>query len=341
MAFSSSVIQPYVEQVNAHAAQQRRVGAPPGDDNSGLGSDRGRPNGDGSGPAGRKRPAEELDDEQGPPTGKRAKFNPAAVAWKTEADRFLDAVAYSPQHLLVVKQVEVYSLDIKEALRLLSVALGKPPLPDSLWKDVLLDRFVDLDVIIANRFAMEPDEPQQLVLGDHYLEVKKPKVVSRVGNHGEWLLAFRAFEKAVNFAFNGRRDELEAYENHIHDLFASWHPSLHHRIINYDRAARTLIGQSHGILFSDIGKLRACENAHLSAGGICVASSSSSTLHDQKTRNRKPAKRADSEAGEVCRNHNYGKCQRESECRYRHVCLGCKGDSHTIGDCPDKQRRQA
>ncbi|KAJ7211393.1 hypothetical protein GGX14DRAFT_362632, partial [Mycena pura] len=268
---------------------------------------------------------------------KRAKFDPASVAWGGEADRFLESISYSPQHLAVVRQVESYSLDIKETLRLLSVSLSKPSFPETLWKEVLLDRFVDLDVIVANRFATEPDEPHRLLLGDHQLEIKKPKVVSRVSNHGEWILAFRIYERAVNFAFKHRRDELETYSNHIQDLFASWHPSLHHRIINYDRAARNLIGQSHSLLFSDTQQLRPCENAHLSAGGI-FSLSGLSQRPDSRGKDKRPSKRP--ENGDICRNYNHGRCERGRDCRYKHACLGCKG-AHTIGDCPDKQRRPA
>ncbi|KAJ7210478.1 hypothetical protein GGX14DRAFT_363292 [Mycena pura] len=327
-----------MDQIDAHAEQQR-VGPNPGPVRAGSPGHEnadGRPDGDGGGGPevpGDKHPRD--DDNGGESPLKRARFDPASVAWGGAADRFIESVAYSPQHIAVVEQVEAYSLDIKESLRLLSISLSKPTFPESLWKDVLLDRFVDLDVIIANRFATEPDEPHRLFLGDHQLEVKKQKLVSRVSNHGEWILAFRVYERAVNFAFKGRWAELEAYGNHVQDLFASWHPSLHHRIINYDRAARNLIGQSHGILFSDTQQLRACESAHLSAGGI-FSISGPSQRPDSRGKDKRPSKRP--ENGEVCRNYNHGRCERGRECRYKHVCLGCKG-THVVGDCPDKQRR--
>ncbi|KAJ7209801.1 hypothetical protein GGX14DRAFT_453179, partial [Mycena pura] len=282
VAYSSNVLRPYMEQVDAHAEQQRTAPGPGLVGNGAPGPEGGGPNDDGGGgpgDPGDKRPREEPDGEQSP--SKRGKFDPASVAFN-----------------------ESYSLDIKEALRLLSVSLGKPSLPETLWKDILLDRFVDLDVIVANRFATEPDEPHRLLLGDHQLEIKKSKVVSRVSNHGEWILAFRTYERAVNFAFKYRRDELETYGNYIQDLFASWHPSLHHRIINYDRAARNLIGQSHSLLFSDTQRLRACENAHLSVGGI-FSLSGSSQRPDSKGKDKRPSRRT--EDGEICRNYHGGR----------------------------------
>ncbi|KAJ7193863.1 hypothetical protein GGX14DRAFT_339926, partial [Mycena pura] len=223
-----------------------------------------------------------------------------------------------------------YSLDVKEALRLLSVSLSKPSLPETLWKDVLLDRFVDLDVIVANRFATEPDEPQSFLIGEHQLEIRRPKVVSRVSTHGEWILAFRTYERAINFAFKYRRDELETYANYIQDLFASWHPSLHLKIINYDRAARNLIAQSHSLLFSDTQRLRACENAHLSAGGV-FSVSGPSQRPDPRGKDKRSSKRP--ENSDICRNYNNGRCERGRDCRYKHACLGCKGTTHVVKDC--------
>ncbi|KAJ7923216.1 hypothetical protein B0H13DRAFT_1549561, partial [Mycena leptocephala] len=146
----------------------------------------------------------------------------------------------------------------------------------------------------------------------------------------QWLLAFRTYAKAVSFASKGRREELETYENHIHELFESWNPSLHQRIISYDRAARNIIGQSHGVLFSDIHKLRACENAHLSAGGICVVPTLSSSSAEHKPKGNK-TKRSD--ASEICRNFNQNRCERGADCKYRHACLRGKSDSHVVAGC--------
>ncbi|KAJ7634577.1 hypothetical protein FB45DRAFT_675999, partial [Roridomyces roridus] len=221
-----------------------------------------------------------------------------------------------------------YSLDVKESIRLASVDLRKPAFPDSLWRDVLLDRFVDLDAVIAGQFAVEPDEAQHVVIGEHQLEIKKPKVVSRITNHGDWIIAWRLYERAVNFAFRGRNLELETYANHMHDLFASWHHSFHYRVLNYDRAARNVIGQNHGILFSDIYRLRACENAHLSAGGTHVVPATSTPPNGSNSGSKgKQNKRT-----EVCRNYNFSSCDREV-CRFQHVCHRCKSKTHTVKQC--------
>ncbi|KAJ7918065.1 hypothetical protein B0H13DRAFT_1557118, partial [Mycena leptocephala] len=83
-----------------------------------------------------------------------------------------------------------YSQDAKEAVRNLLNSFHAPALPETQWRNVLLDRFVDFDTILSNFFTVDVEEPQQLLLSDSYVEVKKPKVVSKVTTHGQWINAF-------------------------------------------------------------------------------------------------------------------------------------------------------
>ncbi|KAJ7921130.1 hypothetical protein B0H13DRAFT_1604794, partial [Mycena leptocephala] len=198
-------------------------------------------------------------------------------------------------------------------------------------------RFVDFDSILTNSFAIEVEEPQQLVLGDTHLEVKKPKMVTKVSTHGQWINAFRTFEDAVNFAFDGRRDELRAYWDHINDLFSSRHPSLHGRIINYDRAARIFVGQRRDILLNEVSKFRHIQDAHLLDGGIVVVPSARLGGGEQKT--KPPAGKGRKRSQEICRNFNHGRCRLGNDCNYQHACLDCHGRGHTAPECPDKSRR--
>ncbi|KAJ7020341.1 hypothetical protein C8F04DRAFT_893435, partial [Mycena alexandri] len=127
-----------------------------------------------------------------------------------------------------------------------------PALPKSQWKGVLLNRFVDLGTILTSSYAIEVEEPQQLVLGDAQLEVKKSKMVSKVSTHRQWIKAFRIYEDTVNFAFEGRHGKLRTYWGHINNLFSSRHPSHHARILNYDRATRLFVGQRCNILLGEV-----------------------------------------------------------------------------------------
>ncbi|KAJ7845932.1 hypothetical protein B0H13DRAFT_1540950, partial [Mycena leptocephala] len=275
------------------------------------------------------------DDDEELHRPKRSRVDTTAFAWRSRARDFLDSIVLTAEHQNVLQQVEVYSQDPKEAVRDLLNSFHAPALPESLWKPVLLDRFVDFDAILSGSYAVEAEEPQQLVLGDSHLEIKKPKVVARVTTHGQWINAFRTFEEAVNFAFDGRYRELRTYWTHINDLFSSRHSSLHARIINYDRAARVFVGQRRDVLLSEISKFQHVQDAHLLDGGIAVAPSGGGGSGGSGPKTKppggpKPRKRTQ----EICRNFNRGQCRLGTDCNYQHACAECHGRGHTVSECP-------
>ncbi|KAJ7210344.1 hypothetical protein GGX14DRAFT_625295 [Mycena pura] len=341
---SSTHLLPYLEQLDAHDSEQEGghqhprpdSGEQSGGDDADDGSDGRGGESPGESERGKKRSlAERMGIEyDGEGGSKHPKVDPSEYAWRARAQDFLDTIYFTPEHRRVLDQVELYSRDIKAAVSDIIVAPFVPALPYGQWKNVLLDQFVDLDSILSNSFATEPEEPQQLLLGDVGLEIKKSKVVSKITTHGQWINGFRAYEEAVNFAFEGREKELRTYWTHINDAFSSRHVSLHwhYRIINYDRAARVFVGQRRNILLSDITHFRHIQDAHLSEGGIAV------TPQKSKDRGNRPQGRLGSA---TCRNWNFGRCQLGVECRYRHACATCGNVSHRKSECPDKQRQQA
>ncbi|KAJ7019488.1 hypothetical protein C8F04DRAFT_975524 [Mycena alexandri] len=349
--FNTDHIRPYLEQLDAHDATQRAGGggSDHGSQHGGIvssqhGGDHGSQHGsddEDDATRGRKRSLLDRlsDGEDGESyRAKRSRVNSSAFVWRSRAKQFLDSMVLTQEHQDVLQQVKVYSLDIKESIRDLSNTFHAPALPKSQWEGVLLDHFVDLDSILTSSYAIEAEEPQQLVLGDAHLEVKKSKVVSKVSTHGQWINAFRIYEDAVNFAFEGRHGELRTYWGHINDLFSSRHPSLHARILNYDRAARLFVGQRRDILLSEVHKFRHVQDAHLLDGGVMVAPSSSSGSGGPKTKppsGPKSRKRTQ----EICRNFNRGQCRLGAECNYQHACSECHGRGHVAPECPEKARR--
>ncbi|KAJ7214855.1 hypothetical protein GGX14DRAFT_359759 [Mycena pura] len=261
-------------------------------------------------------------------SSKSTKVDPSEYSWRARADNFLNTIRFTPEHRRLLDQVELYSKDIKGAVSDITVAPFVPALPYGQWKSVLLDQFVDLDSILSNSFATQPEEPQELVLNDASLEIKKSKLVSKIATHGQWINAFRAYEDAVNFAFDGRQQELRTYWTHINDLFSSRHFSLHARVINYDRSARVFVGQRRDILLSDVERFRHIQDAHLSEGGVAVVAPK------PKGNFSRPPKRSD-----TCRNWNFSRCQLGADCKYRHACAGCGNAGHRKPDCPDRQRQ--
>ncbi|KAJ7065761.1 hypothetical protein C8F01DRAFT_982130, partial [Mycena amicta] len=221
-----------------------------------------------------------------------------------------------------------------------------PGFPRNLWKAVLLDEYVDFDAILTSTYAVEADESDQFVVGEDYLEVKKPKLVSRISDRGQWITAFWTWYEAVIFAFPERRTELQTYFRHINDTFSSKSANVHWRVINYDRAARVHICRTKALLFDDISELTGVRDAHLSNNGVRV--NAPQPNGNRKLPGKSPAKarrappdgqQREYDANEVCRRYNRNECTRGTTCRFRHACSGCDGDGHAANDCPDKQRR--
>ncbi|KAJ7717110.1 hypothetical protein DFH07DRAFT_762113 [Mycena maculata] len=351
ISFDPKLLLPYLQQLTAHDDEQKRAG-----DRRGCGSGA-QDDGDNSTdrdaegdedededecPRGKKRPlADRLSDagdgDEGPLRTKWSKVDSSSFVWRSRAREFLDSMVFTPEHQDLLRQIEVYSQDPKGTVCDLLNTFDAPALPETQWKNVLLDRFVDFDAILTSSYAIEPEEPQQLVLGDAHLEVKKSKMVAKVSTHGQWINAFRIFEEAVNFAFEGRYRELRTYWTHINDLFSSRHPSLHARILNYDRAARVFVGQRRDILLSEVEKFRHVQDAHLLDGGIAVASAA--PLSNGGSRAKPLAGAKSRKWAEVCRNYNHGRCRLGSECNYRHACMDCNGSGHPASECPDRARR--
>ncbi|KIK58558.1 hypothetical protein GYMLUDRAFT_170707, partial [Collybiopsis luxurians FD-317 M1] len=144
-----------------------------------------------------------------------------------------------------------------------------------------------------------------------------------VNSHGQWINAFRIFEQAVLFAFKGREFELRGYWEHVNNLFAATHVSLHHRVINYDRAVRIHVGSRRDTLLHEVEKFSHIKVAHIDDGGIAVVESSTRTRLGRPGQKRK---------FEVCRNWNFRSCTRE-KCLERHACILCGSIDHAARDC--------
>ncbi|KAJ7225914.1 hypothetical protein GGX14DRAFT_348534, partial [Mycena pura] len=164
-----------------------------------------------------------------------------------------------------------FSVDIKEAVRVLTNSPLAPAFPPSLWKFVLLDQFVDFDLILSNTYSTEPEE-----------------------HHHLWINAFWVWYNAVTFAFQGRQAELQVYWKHINGLFNSRNPAFHGRVIAYDRATRLEVGKTRSLIYNSIDRLQECRDAHLLDGGLHVVPVSlPSGRSGPKPRGGKPQQRRD------------------------------------------------
>ncbi|KAJ3751962.1 hypothetical protein EV360DRAFT_89206 [Lentinula raphanica] len=258
LKFDDSILRPYMDEIEG-AERERDRAKNRGDrqprGNNGAGDDGlGEENAGGGGDD-----DDDEEEETANANAKRRRVNSSTFHWNQGANLILSATL-TAAHEQVRRQVENYSLDLKNALQSLEVAIAKPSLPKGQWKNILLDGYVDFDDLLGNLFTSELEETSLYLNGDTTLEFRRPRTVTKVNTHGQWINAFRVYEEAVNFAFPGRQPELQVYWNHIHYLFAALQPVLHHRVINYDRAVRIFVGSRRDILLNEANLPKTNEN---------------------------------------------------------------------------------
>ncbi len=157
-----------------------------------------------------------------------------------------DESTVTPLHRQVRDYIDVYTSDLTEALRSLSLSFGAPTFPYDQWKNVLRDVYVDFDRIYGYDIDLE----------------------RQVCDAGSWMSAFDTYKEAVLFAFPGREAELQAYYQHIQTLFFYRKESFHGHVISYDRAVRKFVGGRRDVLFNEIAKFDMIRMAYLNECGV-------------------------------------------------------------------------
>lgn len=199
------------------------------------------------------------------------------------------------------------------------------PLPRSIWKDIILDRYVDFEKLYAgmDRGYDHDDEPKDF--GGGYSIVKRDHFRARkpVQSESEWSRIARAWRQGVELLYPHRKAELTTYLEIIEELFraAPRTPSI---AICVDMEARDRYAK-HPYRMDDRNQLHPSILAQMFRASAMPASSSSST--GQK-RQRSPPSPPGKKPFVVCRNWNLGYCDGD-ECPFQRahgVCYECGGN---------------
>jgi hypothetical protein len=95
------------------------------------------------------------------------------------------------------------------------------PIPRSLWRDIIRDRFVDFEKLYASMDVGydHRDEPTDFV--DDYAIVKKDEAIAKraVETESDWSRVFRAWMDGVCLLYPHRLSELRDYRKIVMDLF--------------------------------------------------------------------------------------------------------------------------
>jgi hypothetical protein len=211
------------------------------------------------------------------------------------------------------------------------------PLPRSIWKDIVLDKYVDFEKLHAgmDRGYDHDDEPKDfgsgysIVKKDHY-RAKKP-----VQSESDWIRVARCWKQGVELLYPHRKSELTTYMEIIDELFraAPRSPSV---AICIDVEARDRYAK-RPYRMDDRNQLQSSILAQM----FRATPSTSSNLGKRRGSSPPaPGKKPYT----ICRNWNLGYCN-DDECPYQRthgLCYEC-GGSHRAKDrdeCLEKFRRR-
>src|SRR5882724_10232003 len=116
-----------------------------------------------------------------------------------------------------------------------------PLLPNSLWNDVLLDRYVDFDKILTGYYALKSDHRETQSFGNLDISLNtggsSGKLSKEILIYCEWSIVYARYTRAVVFFYSHHNRELEDYEEYLARQFAAYPDiSAQFRIINFDKA---------------------------------------------------------------------------------------------------------
>jgi hypothetical protein len=210
------------------------------------------------------------------------------------------------------------------------------PVPRSIWRDVILDKFVDFEKLYAgmDRGYDHDDEPKDFS-SSPYSIVKKDhfRAKKSVSTEAEWTRVARTWKRAVELLYPHRKTELESYMGIIKELFRAT-PHLPSVAILVDAEARDRYAK-HPFWMDDQNQLNPSiltqmfKAAPSQSLGKRPASSSPAII-------KKP--------GSICHNWNLSFCN-NSECPYQQthgVCCECGGahQAKDQEDCHGKLKRR-
>jgi hypothetical protein len=266
----------------------------------------------------------ESEDE---PASKKIKVDESTYAWV--ASRKDKHTALRDTLAKTLELIETYTIDPKATKRSLINQPDCPEFPDTEWKNIIAGRAVNLDAVLSGQLSTTQDDPKVEKFGDLEISYGAVEPTKTVKNGGDWTIAWNRTVRATIFAFPHRIHELSSYGEYIVNLFSVTHPSIHSRVVAFDRAVRKRIGSVRNLELTDFEKFADLKIAHMDSIGVSVVSNTTKDKGDQKGKKGKNWKR-----DEPCNKWNEGRCsQAEEDCRRLHVCNKCGKGGHKGKDC--------
>lgn len=249
--------------------------------------------------------------------------DPTQYAFYTDPDDDDDIDDTVLKAIMVLKRN--YVADIKQAKQHFILAVDRPDFPQSLLEALLQNQYVDLDKVHSSLYATGPPKTTLGRIGDVELASVDGDIrpASKISNHGEWVISFGKYADACTYVYPCRKNELRKYAAHIGQQFAAIRPELHYRILQYDRAARMLAGNSNAIRLDHFQLFSALYIQYISSAG---AGSREPGASGGKRQGRKKKV----QDGASCIRWNKGADCDDESCKFFHYCSVCKGDHRKV-----------
>ena len=290
-----------------------------------------------------KAPARSSDgssSEDEPGRSRKKHADPSLYAWSKNREAF-DATL-SPELRATLALQRNYAEDPRQAIVDVLNSPGVPEFPASEWLNLFKGNPVDLNRVLTGRYSLAWDEKQSEQLGDFEISQRSLVPSKPVQTAGDWVIAWQQTSTAISYAFPHRHDEVVKYNEHVLSLFAAISPSLHQRILDYDRAVRKRVAATRHVRLTDVADFVDLRLQFLeSAGANASTAERKAASRNGQTRpaGRRPR---DRDPNEICRRYNAGVDHGPvGDCPYRHACLSCGTAGHPKSECPKTKGRSA
>ncbi|KAG1799970.1 hypothetical protein EV424DRAFT_1332318, partial [Suillus variegatus] len=275
--------------------------------------------------------SESSDEDERPSKRSKGRLDTSKFPWHEK--RVSAIAALSPDIKQTFEQLERFSVDPKGVVRDILSTPGCPPFPPEQWLNIVQWKVVDLGKVLEAAHSTDLEPKQTHVIDDKVeLSFRASKSTAGIHSASDHNIAFTKYINALTFIFPQRWEEYTSWNAHMSGLFHAFETSRHSRVIEYDKAARTLVSLQRHIHLTDYSAFGELQYTFLSSFGVGPNSSESGTGGGGKS------DRTSGGGGrkrEPCHKWNRGTCLKSSsECYFSHCCdrKGCRG-AHKKSDC--------
>jgi len=208
----------------------------------------------------------------------------------------------------------------------------RDPLPVSIWRDIVNDKYVNFEKLFASTVPGFDHNDEPKILAGEYAVIKKSDVSRKkpVLSESDWTRVFDAWANGVLLLYKHRTDELTSYRDFVIELFRAL-PNEPSRAIRVDADVRDRYGKSPFRL-DDRNIFNSFSFTRLLSKDLPSSQSpdrmSSKRPAPQGSTNRVSQKRA----AVICLNWNDGRCVDPCANRRKHgECSEC-GERHRASE---------